>query len=286
MRSAISDTDLTTFQTCVQGEQHEGLVEATTLNFTNRGYTQVPIVLVNGVKLKTLTVDGLNKAVADRGDQGRRSRRRKAAEPQATVDRLGGQRRRPASGQRRPSTVGAGVVVGRSASTSAAGRRRLRLDRVSPDARAAVTHMTNEGRPAHVREPALVWLLSGGLLVGSFLERAAGRELDRVRSRDRDHLAGRWVAAFTGGAVADRKSEEARHADLVSLGDGAFEGGLQCTQDGVHGLLLQRRLVGYGGHQFLAVHEISLDRWCVPGSSMVPAQESPVFWGLQSRVAG
>jgi uncharacterized membrane protein YphA (DoxX/SURF4 family)/protein-disulfide isomerase len=60
----ISGTDLTTFQTCVQSEQHKATVEATTLNFTNRGLTQVPVVLVNGAKLKTLTVAGLDAAVA------------------------------------------------------------------------------------------------------------------------------------------------------------------------------------------------------------------------------
>ncbi len=60
----IGNTDLSTFQTCVQSEEHKGLVEATTQNFTNRGYSNVPVVLVNGVKLKTLTVDALNKAVA------------------------------------------------------------------------------------------------------------------------------------------------------------------------------------------------------------------------------
>jgi uncharacterized membrane protein YphA (DoxX/SURF4 family) len=60
----ISGTDLTTFQTCVQSEQHKAMVEATTLNFTNRGLTQVPVVLVNGAKLKTLTVAGLDAAVA------------------------------------------------------------------------------------------------------------------------------------------------------------------------------------------------------------------------------
>jgi protein-disulfide isomerase len=60
----IGDTDLSTFQTCVQGETHAGLVEATTQNFTNRGYTNVPVVLVNGSRLSTLTVAGLDKAVA------------------------------------------------------------------------------------------------------------------------------------------------------------------------------------------------------------------------------
>jgi uncharacterized membrane protein YphA (DoxX/SURF4 family) len=60
----LASTEQSTFNSCVQSEQHQGMVEATTMNFTNRGYTNVPVVLVNGVRQKTLTVDALNKAVA------------------------------------------------------------------------------------------------------------------------------------------------------------------------------------------------------------------------------
>ena len=60
----LSSTDQTTFNSCVQSEQHQGMVEATTMNFTNRGYSNVPVVLVNGVRQKTLTVDALTKAIA------------------------------------------------------------------------------------------------------------------------------------------------------------------------------------------------------------------------------
>jgi Thioredoxin len=65
----ISGADLTTFTTCVQSEQYDATVQATTQNFTNRGYTQVPVVLVNGARLKTLTVAGLNAAVASAAEK-------------------------------------------------------------------------------------------------------------------------------------------------------------------------------------------------------------------------
>lgn len=60
----ITSTNLQTFQECVQSEQHIGLTQSTTLNFTNRGFTAVPVVLVNGKRLTTMTVDGLNRAIS------------------------------------------------------------------------------------------------------------------------------------------------------------------------------------------------------------------------------
>ncbi len=65
---------------------------------------------------------------------------------------------------------------------------------------------------------------------------------------------GRGVAAFALLAAADREGEEARDADLLALGRGAFERRLEAAQDGVHGLLLQVGGVGDCCHQFLAVH--------------------------------
>jgi protein-disulfide isomerase len=60
----VTSTNLQTFQECVQSEQHIGLTQSTTLNFTNRGFTAVPVVLVNGKRLKTMTVAGLDKAIS------------------------------------------------------------------------------------------------------------------------------------------------------------------------------------------------------------------------------
>ena len=63
------------------------------------------------------------------------------------------------------------------------------------------------------------------------------------------------------GPATDSEREEARHADFLTAGGGTFQSRLQRPEDGVDGLLLQVRGLGDGGHQFLAVHRISLDRW-------------------------
>src|SRR5581483_9658559 len=122
---------------------------------------------------------------------------------------------------------------------------------------------------------------SGVLLVGSVLERAAGRQLDGVGGRDLDRGASGGVAALACGPAADAECEEAGDADLLALGGGGFERRLQATQDGVHRLLLELGGVGDGGNQFLAVHGISLDRrWCLLASSMGEGPQKPVFRGV------
>jgi len=59
----------------------------------------------------------------------------------------------------------------------------------------------NANGPTPVREPARC--RRADLLVGSFLESAASRELHGVRSRDVDCRAGRRVAALASGTLAD-----------------------------------------------------------------------------------
>ncbi len=56
----IDGDQLTTFQTCVTTEQHKGVVQATTDNWSKRGFTSTPVVLVNGKK-----VDNPSKATLD-----------------------------------------------------------------------------------------------------------------------------------------------------------------------------------------------------------------------------
>jgi protein-disulfide isomerase len=67
----IDGDTLTTFQACVTGETHKALVEATTENWSKRGFNGTPILLVNGKQITNPSKDTLDKAV-------------KAADPTAT----------------------------------------------------------------------------------------------------------------------------------------------------------------------------------------------------------
>jgi uncharacterized membrane protein YphA (DoxX/SURF4 family) len=60
----IGLTDLSTFQTCVQGDQYGAFISEVTNHFTNESYNDVPQVLVNGKLLSTLTQSALDKAIA------------------------------------------------------------------------------------------------------------------------------------------------------------------------------------------------------------------------------
>lgn len=59
----ITGTALTTFQTCVQTEQHKSLVQAATNDWSQRGFTGTPTVLVNGKQLTDLTKASFDAAV-------------------------------------------------------------------------------------------------------------------------------------------------------------------------------------------------------------------------------
>jgi uncharacterized membrane protein YphA (DoxX/SURF4 family) len=60
----LSAADQTTYSSCVQGDLNEPFVLGATNNFTNRGFNNVPVVLVNGKRLTSLTVAALTKATA------------------------------------------------------------------------------------------------------------------------------------------------------------------------------------------------------------------------------
>lgn len=53
-QAGISGSNLTTFQQCVQSEQHKALIEAITDNASKRGVVGTPTVIVNGKKLGTV----------------------------------------------------------------------------------------------------------------------------------------------------------------------------------------------------------------------------------------
>lgn len=63
-QAGLNSTQLGTFTSCVQSEQHKALVEAITENASKRGVTGTPMVLVNGKKLKDNTLAGLTAAIA------------------------------------------------------------------------------------------------------------------------------------------------------------------------------------------------------------------------------
>jgi protein-disulfide isomerase len=60
----ITGTALTTFQSCVATQEHLALVEAITNNWSERGFTGTPVVIVNGKQLKDNTKAELDAAVA------------------------------------------------------------------------------------------------------------------------------------------------------------------------------------------------------------------------------
>ena len=62
-QAGISGTNLTTFQTCVQSEQHKALVQAITDNASKRSIIGTPTVLVNGTKLGTVDKASLDAAI-------------------------------------------------------------------------------------------------------------------------------------------------------------------------------------------------------------------------------
>lgn len=64
-QAGISGDNLTTFQSCVTGQQHKALVEAITENASKRGVSGTPTVMVNGKKLGTVDQANLDKAIAD-----------------------------------------------------------------------------------------------------------------------------------------------------------------------------------------------------------------------------
>ena len=59
-QAGITGDNLTTYQSCVQSEQHKALVEAITEDASKRGVFSTPTVLVNGKK-----VDNADKATLD-----------------------------------------------------------------------------------------------------------------------------------------------------------------------------------------------------------------------------
>jgi protein-disulfide isomerase/uncharacterized membrane protein YphA (DoxX/SURF4 family) len=64
-KAGITGTVLATFQTCVESQTHSALVLATTQNWSKRGLSGTPTVLVNGKQLSTsdTTLAGFTKAV-------------------------------------------------------------------------------------------------------------------------------------------------------------------------------------------------------------------------------
>ncbi|HEY3715420.1 MAG TPA: MauE/DoxX family redox-associated membrane protein [Jatrophihabitantaceae bacterium] len=63
-QAGITGTNLTTFQTCVNTEQHKALVEAITENASKRGVSGTPTVMVAGKKLGTVDKASLDAAIA------------------------------------------------------------------------------------------------------------------------------------------------------------------------------------------------------------------------------
>lgn len=63
-QAGITGTNLTTFQQCVNSEQHKALVQAITDNASKRGVSGTPTVLVNGKKLGTVDQKSLDDAIA------------------------------------------------------------------------------------------------------------------------------------------------------------------------------------------------------------------------------
>jgi protein-disulfide isomerase len=64
-QAGITGANLTTFQNCVNSEQHKALVEAITENASKRGVSGTPTVLVNGKKLGTVDQKSLDAAIAE-----------------------------------------------------------------------------------------------------------------------------------------------------------------------------------------------------------------------------
>jgi protein-disulfide isomerase len=63
-QAGISGTNLSTYQTCVQSEQHKALVQAITDDASKRGVFATPTVLVNGKKVDNVTKATLDAAIA------------------------------------------------------------------------------------------------------------------------------------------------------------------------------------------------------------------------------
>ena len=63
-QAGLTGDNLTTFQTCVNNEQHKALVEAITENASKRDVSGTPTVLVNGKKLGTVDLASLDAAIA------------------------------------------------------------------------------------------------------------------------------------------------------------------------------------------------------------------------------
>jgi len=63
-QAGITGDNLTTFQTCVNTEQHKALVEAITENASKRGVSGTPTVMVAGKKLGTVDKASLDAAIA------------------------------------------------------------------------------------------------------------------------------------------------------------------------------------------------------------------------------
>lgn len=63
-QAGIAGQSFTTFQTCVQSEQHKALIEAITDNSSKRGVSGTPTVLVNGKKLDAPSKASVDAAIA------------------------------------------------------------------------------------------------------------------------------------------------------------------------------------------------------------------------------
>ena len=63
-QAGITGDNLTTFQTCVNTEQHKALVEAITENASKRGVSGTPTIMVAGKKLGTVDKASLDAAIA------------------------------------------------------------------------------------------------------------------------------------------------------------------------------------------------------------------------------
>ena len=63
-QAGIKGNDLTTFQSCMSGEQHKSLVAAITDKASQRGVSGTPTVMVNGNKLGSVDKASFDAAVA------------------------------------------------------------------------------------------------------------------------------------------------------------------------------------------------------------------------------
>jgi protein-disulfide isomerase len=97
-QAGLTGTNLTTFQTCVNTEQHKALVEAITENASKRGVSGTPTVMVNGKKIGgTVDLKSLDAAIA--------SAAAKAPKPTTTPNPSGSTSSTPSAPATTPKTT-------------------------------------------------------------------------------------------------------------------------------------------------------------------------------------